>query len=117
MVASRQRPRGGRAAPFGLSLLAFLVMPTAIGSQELAALIARQPVAAERPSVHATMSPLHIIKASIISMPSPFGMAMPVAMNYVLAGLDANNADITGAIRERMLGEMVVESQLAKYPV
>ena len=41
---------------------------------------------------------------------------MPPAMNYVLAGLDGNNADITGSIRERMLGEIVIELPPARYP-
>jgi spore germination cell wall hydrolase CwlJ-like protein len=116
MVASRHRPRGGRAAPLGLSILAFLLVPTAIGSQELAALIARQPMAVERPSMRAAASPFHIIQVPTLTMPSPSSMAMPVAMNYVLAGLDSSNADITGAIRERLLGEIVVDPQLSKYP-
>src|SRR4051794_8105296 len=116
MVASRHRPKGGRAAPFGFSVLAFLVMPTAIGSQELAALIARQPVAAQRPAMRAGASPFHIIQASALDLPNPTGMAMPMAMNYVLAGLDSANADITGAIRERMLGEIPIERPGSKPP-
>jgi hypothetical protein len=115
MVASRHRPKGGLAAPFGLSFLAFVLAPGAIGSQELAELIARQPVAAERASARMVGSPFRIIQTATFSMPTR--MAMPVAMNYVLAGLDSNNADITGAIRERMLGEIVIEPSLARYPM
>src|SRR4051812_20953875 len=106
MVASRHRPKGGLAAPFGLSVLSFLLAPSAIGSQELAELIARQPVAAERASPRDIGSPFRIIQAATLNM--PMRMTMPVAMNYVLAGLDSNNADITGTIRERMLGEIAV---------
>src|SRR5262245_49908735 len=108
MVALRHRPKGGLAAPFGLSIL-ILVAPTAIGSQELAALIARAPAAAERPPVRAAGSPFRAIQVAALNMPNP-GMAMPVAMNFVLAGLDSRNADITGAIRERMLGESGIET-------
>jgi spore germination cell wall hydrolase CwlJ-like protein len=116
MVVSRHRPKGGLAAPFGLSILSFLLAPSAIGSQELAELIARQPVAAERASVRTVASPFRFIHAATLNMPTPSGMAMPLAMNYVLAGLDANNADITGTIRERILGEIVIEPALSKYP-
>ena len=30
---------------------------------------------------------------------------MPVSLSYALAGLDTSYADITGSIRERLLGE------------
>jgi spore germination cell wall hydrolase CwlJ-like protein len=115
MVASRHRPKGGLAAPFGLSLLAFVLAPTAIGGQELAELIARQPVAAERASARMVSAPFRVIQAATFSMPTR--TAMPVALNYVLAGLDSNNAEITGAIRERMLGEIVIEPSAARYPI
>ena len=115
MVASRHRPKGGRAAPFGLSVLTFVLLPSGIGTQELAALIARQPVAAERAPARAATSPFRTIAASTLAMP-PMSMVVPPAMNYVLAGLDGNNADITGSIRERMLGEIVIELPPARYP-
>src|SRR6266576_2341857 len=99
MVASRHRPKGSRAAPFGLSVLTFVLLPSGIGTQELAALIARQPAAAERAPARAAASPFRTIAASTLTMP-PMSMVMPPAMNYVLAGLDGNNADITGSIRE-----------------
>ena len=114
MVASRHRPKGGRAAPFGLSVLTFVLLPSGIGTQELAALIARQPVAAERAPARAATSPFRI-GASTLTMP-PMSMVMPPAMNYVLAGLDSSNADITGSIRERMLGKIVIELPPARYP-
>src|SRR5438105_7233894 len=114
MVASRHRPKGGRAAPFGLSVLTFVLLPSGIGTQELAALIARQPVAAERAPARAAASPFRI-GASTLTMP-PMSMVMPPAMNYVLAGLDSSNADITGSIRERTLGKIVIELPPARYP-
>jgi hypothetical protein len=112
MVASRHRPKGGRAAPFGLgipTLLALVLLtPSEIGSQELAALFARQPVATMRGPARAAGSPFRIIQPATLTLPRT-GMVMPVAMNYVLAGLDSSNADITGTIRERILGESQVE--------
>jgi len=43
MVAFCRRPKGGLVTPFGLAFLTFIVVPSAIGSQDLAALVARQP--------------------------------------------------------------------------
>jgi spore germination cell wall hydrolase CwlJ-like protein len=118
MVASRNRPRGGLAAPFGLSILAFVLMPSGIGSQDLAALIARQPapVAAERWQNHVVASPFGTIHAATLNMPRLFSAAMPASLSYVLAGLDPNNADITGSIRERILGEIAVEMLPTRLP-
>ena len=43
-------------------------------------------------------------------MPRPVGAAVPTTFDYALAGLDPNSADITGAIRERILGESGVNA-------
>ena len=87
MVASRFRPKGGLVTPFGLSILAFVVAPSAIGSQDLAALVARQPAIAERPapSRFSLISPAH---GATFTMPRPVSAAMPVSLSYALAGLD-----------------------------
>jgi spore germination cell wall hydrolase CwlJ-like protein len=109
MVASRNRPKGGRAAPFGLCILAFVLMPSEIGSQDLAALIARQPTAAARWQDHVVPSPFPYIHAATLNMPRLISEAMPASLSYALAGLDPNNAEITGSIRERILGDVAVE--------
>jgi spore germination cell wall hydrolase CwlJ-like protein len=106
MVALRNRPKGGLAAPFGLGILAFVLIPSEIGSQELAALIARQPGVVER-APHRTTSTFGTIHAANFSMPRPISAAMPPSLSYLLAGLDTSTADITGSIRERMLGDAV----------
>jgi spore germination cell wall hydrolase CwlJ-like protein len=107
MVVLRQRPKGG-LTPFGLTILAFVLMPSEIGYQELAALIARQPPVAERAQRHVIASPLGT-DASNLNMPRPISTAMPMPLGYVLAGLDPHNADVTGSIREHILGDMMVE--------
>src|SRR5258708_4437792 len=117
MVVSRNRPKGGLAAPFGLGILTFVLMPSEIGSQDLAALIARQPApaAAERWQSRAVASPLGTIQAATLSMPR-LSIAMPASLSYVLAGLDSTNAEITGSIRERILGEIAVEMTPSALP-
>src|SRR6187401_3002054 len=99
MVASRRRPKG--ITPFGLGFLTVLLAPTAIGSQELAALVARQPAVAERPA--ARNSPFGAMQVANLNMPRPVSAAMPISLSYALAGLDTSYADMIGAIRERML--------------
>jgi spore germination cell wall hydrolase CwlJ-like protein len=103
MVALRSRPKGGVAALFGLGILIFALIPGEIGNQELSALIARRPAVAAR-QVHSIASPFGTIHAANFSMPQPIS-AMPASLSYALAGLDSSYADITGSIRERMLGE------------
>jgi hypothetical protein len=88
-------------------------MPSTIGAQDLAALIAQRPIAqrsvAQRPMVaelwHNMASPFGTIEPATFSMPVPISEAMPIPLSYTLAGLDPGNADITGSIRERLLGD------------
>jgi hypothetical protein len=116
MVASRLRPKGGLVTPFGLSILAFVGAPSAIGSQDLAALVARQPAIAERPapSRFSMISPAH---GATFTMPRPVSAAMPVSLSYALAGLDTTFAGMTGSIRERLLGEALMVPDDVEVPV
>src|SRR5262245_13624216 len=106
MVASRRRPKGGFVTPFGLGFLTFIVAPNAIGSQDLAALIAHQPAMAERP-----MSRFSLITrahGATFTMPRPISYAMPPSLSYTLAGLDTSYAEITGSIRDRLFGDALL---------
>ena len=115
VFASRRGPKGGLVTPFGLGLLTFIVAPSAIGSQDLAALVARQPVMAERPmSRFSLISTAH---GATFTMPRPMSAAMPAPLSYALAGLDTTYSGMTGAIRERLLGEVVFVPDDAELPV
>jgi spore germination cell wall hydrolase CwlJ-like protein len=119
MGVSRHRPKGGLRALFCLCVLAggaaAGLTPTTIGHQDLAALIAQQPMIAQRPVVverwrsHNIASPFGTIEPATFSLPTPLSEAMPVSLSYALAGLDRGNADITGSIRERMLGDVAID--------
>ena len=108
MVVSRRGPKGGLVTPFGLAFLTFIVVPNAIGSQDLAALVARQPVIAERPA--SRFSLIRTAHGATFTMPRPVSAAMPPSLSYTLAGLDTSYAGITGSIRERLLGEALLTS-------
>ena len=115
VFASRRGPKGGLVTPFGLGFLTFVIVPSAIGSQDLAALVARQPIIAERPvSRFSLISTAH---GATFTMPRPMSAAMPPALSYTLAGLDTSYADITGSIRERLLGEALVPPDELEPPV
>src|ERR1700730_2321408 len=109
MGVSRQRPKGAFKAPFGLCIMAAGLMPTMIGNQDLAALIAQRPIVVQRWHSHNIASPFGTIEAATFSMPRPISAAMPVSLSYALAGLDSGNADITGSIRERVVGDVALE--------
>jgi spore germination cell wall hydrolase CwlJ-like protein len=105
MAASRRGPKGGFVTPFGLSLLTFIVAPSAIGSQELAALIARQAVVAERPVSRFSLIGTAHGATFNFDMPRPISAAMSPSLSYVLAGLDTSYAGLADSIRERLLGD------------
>src|ERR1700704_58611 len=108
MIMSRQRPKVALLASFGLGILAFAT-PKAVGYQELAALVARPQVTTERSPKRGFSSPFGTIHAANFNMPQPISSAIPGPLGYVLAGLDSGNAEITGSIRDRMLGEVMAE--------
>ena len=115
MVASRRRPKGGLVSPFGLGFLTFIVVPSAIGSQDLASLIALQPIMADRPM--ARFSLITTAHGATFTMPRPMSAAMPASLSYTLAGLDTSYAEITGSIRERLLGEALLPPDEFESPV
>jgi spore germination cell wall hydrolase CwlJ-like protein len=96
--------------------LAAGLMPTTIGHQDLAALIAQRPLVVEHRRSHNIASPFGTIEAATFSMPMPISGAMPVSLSYALAGLDSGNADITGSIRARVLGDVGLEELQESSP-
>ena len=101
---SRRRP-SGLAASFGLCILTAALSPSAIGSQDLAALITQRPVASDRAHTHGIASPFGTIDPATFTLPQPIGAAIPASLGYMLASLEPGGADITRAIRERVPGE------------
>src|SRR3982751_4491147 len=99
MSASRKRPRGGRRRPFGLTtVLLVSLMPTQIGYQDIAALIARQPSVSQRWREHVLASPFGTIHAATFNFPRPLGAAIPEPLGYQPANFDPRSLDITGSI-------------------
>ena len=92
MVASRHGSRGGLRASFGLGVLILLLLPSGVGHQDLAALIAREPPA-DRAFRGAFASPFGTIHAAKLGLPHPIGAA--------LTGLLRDTKESTRALRAR----------------
>jgi hypothetical protein len=96
MVPSRNGPKGAEIASFGLAILVFLLTPTQVGYQDLAALMAQQPAVAARWREHQIASPFGTIHAATFSLPRPVGTSIPESPMLRLASLSAG--DVTGSI-------------------
>src|SRR4051812_45522836 len=97
MVPSRNGPKGALLASFGLASLTFILTPTQVGYQDVAALIAQQPAVAARSREHLIASPFGTIHAAMFSMPRPIGTAIPETPLVHLASLSVS-MDVTGSI-------------------
>jgi hypothetical protein len=104
MVASRNRPEGGLGTPFGLGFLTLVLLSSEVGHQDLAALIARQPVV-DRSQKAAFASPFGTIHEAKFSVADAMGDSIPLPLDFKLIGFDPNDPGVTGSIRERFLGD------------
>ena len=87
MFVLRNQPKGARFASFGLGLCVFALMPTEIGYQDIASLLARQPGVAERwqKRVFSSAGNIHV---ATFNFGRPIGTASPQTATYRLASLD-----------------------------
>src|SRR5438128_5607364 len=97
MFVLRSQPKGARFASFGLGLCVFALMPTEIGYQDIASLLARQPGVAERWQKR-VFSSAGTIQVATFSFGRPIGTASPQTATYRLASLDNQGIDITGSV-------------------
>ena len=101
-------PEGGLRASFCLAVVMWLLLPGEVGNQDLAVLLARQSPIVDRTIKGALVSPFGTVHEADRSLPHPRGAAVSPTLGYRLAGLDPNNAEITGSIREHILSERAV---------
>ncbi|MGY3609274.1 MULTISPECIES: cell wall hydrolase [unclassified Bradyrhizobium] len=97
MLVLRNHPKGARFALFGLGLSIFALMPTEIGYQDIASLLARQPGVAERWQTR-MFSAMGTIQVAAYSFGRPIGTSSPQVATYRLARLDSQGGDLTGSI-------------------
>lgn len=76
MTVLRTSSRGAGLARFGIAAAIFILNPTGIGYQDLAALLAQEPAVSARWRQHLLTS-LGTLRAASFSFPNPIGAAIP----------------------------------------
>ena len=114
MFVLRNQPRGARFASFGLGLCVFALMPTEIGYQDIASLLARQPGVAERWQQRVfSAASIHV---ATFSFGRPIGTFSPQTATYRLASLDNQGIDITGSVTRNPLASPPPRYQASDFP-
>jgi spore germination cell wall hydrolase CwlJ-like protein len=114
MTVLRNGPKGARFAPFGLTLCLSALLPSDIGLQDLAALLARQPGVAERSQKH-ILATFSSVRVAAFSFPRPIGSSISRFPIYHLASVDSSS-EITGVIRQGQF-EQGARYQALDFPV
>jgi hypothetical protein len=115
MFVLRNQPKGARFASFGLGLCVFALMPTEIGFQDIASLLARQPGVAERWQKR-VFSSAGTIQVATFSFGRPIGTSSPQTATYRLASLDNQGIDITGSVTRNPLVAPPPRYHAADFP-
>src|SRR5882757_7650404 len=115
MSVMRNRSKGARRASFGLGLCVFALIPTEIGYQDIASLLARQPGVAERWQKR-VFSAASNIQLATYSFGRPMGTSSPQAASYRLASLDNQGIDITGSVTRNPLVQAPPRYQASDFP-
>ena len=115
MSVMRNRPKGARFASFGLGLCVFALIPTELGYQDIASLLARQPGVAERWQKR-VFSAASTIQVATYSFGRPIGTSSPQTVNYRLAHLDNQGIDITGSVTRNPLVQAPPRYQASDFP-
>src|SRR6185312_8014935 len=116
MFVLRSQPKGARFASYGLGLCVFALMPTEIGYQDIASLLARQPGVAERWQTRVFAS-TGTIQVATFSFGRPIGTFSPQTATVRLASLDNQGIDITGSVTRNPLIVPAPRYQPDDFPV
>jgi hypothetical protein len=115
MFVLRNHPKGARFASFGIGLCVFALMPTEIGYQDIASLLARQPGVAERWQKR-VFSAASSIQLATYSFGRPIGTSTPQSATYRLASLDNQDIDITGSVTRNPIMQVPPRYQASDFP-
>ena len=116
MFVLRNQPRGARFALFGLGLSIFALMPTEIGYQDIASLLARQPGVAERWQKRVFASAVGSIQVATYSFGRPIGTSAPQAPDVILASLGNQSVDVTGTVTRNPIAAPPPRYQASDFP-
>src|ERR1700704_5432604 len=116
MSVLRNRPKGARFASFGLGLCVFALIPTEIGYQDIASLLARQPGVAERWQKRVFSSAVASIQVATFSFGRPIGTSSRASATFQLASLDNQGIDITGSLTRNPIVQAPPRYQASDFP-
>jgi spore germination cell wall hydrolase CwlJ-like protein len=115
MLVLRPGPKAARVATFGLGLCVFALMPTEIGYQDIASLLARQPGVAERWQKR-VFSAAASVQLATYSFSLPIGTSAPQSASYRLASLDNQAPDATGTVPRNRVLQAPPRYQASDFP-
>jgi spore germination cell wall hydrolase CwlJ-like protein len=115
MLELRNRPKGARFAFFGLGLCVFALIPTDVGYQDIASLLARQPGVAERWQSR-VFSAVSSIQLATYSFGRPIGTSSPQSATFQLASLYNRSVDVTGTVTRNPIAQPPQRYQAADFP-
>jgi spore germination cell wall hydrolase CwlJ-like protein len=90
-------------------------MPTEVGYQDIASLLARQPGVAERWQKR-VFSAASTIQLATYSFARPIGTSAPHPANYMLASLDNKAVGITGSVSRNPIAQAPARYQASDFP-
>jgi spore germination cell wall hydrolase CwlJ-like protein len=90
-------------AAFGVVTL--LLLPSEIGYQDLAGLMARASASVDKPQRAAIASAFGTIHEQRFNLPKPVGASIPAPAGFTLASFDPSGSDFAGMMRERGLDD------------
>ena len=115
MLVMRNRPKGARSASFGLGLCFFALIPTEVGYQDIASLLARQPGVTERWQKRVVASAVTSIQVATFSFGRPIGTSSRNP-TFQLASFDTSASDITGALTRNPLVQPPRRFEASDFP-
>ena len=116
MLELRNRPKGARFAFFGLGLCVFALIPTEVGYQDIASLLARQPGVAERWQSRVFSAVGTIQRRHLQLRACRSGRLLRRLATYQLASLDNQGVDITGTVTRNPIAQPPPRYQAADFP-
>jgi spore germination cell wall hydrolase CwlJ-like protein len=116
MSVMRNRPKGARFASFGFGLCVFALIPSEVGYQDIASLLARQPGVAERWQKRVFSSAVASIQVATFSFGRPIGTASRPSATFQLASLGNQGIGITGSVTRNPLLQQPPRYQASDFP-
>lgn len=116
MSVMRNRPKGARFASFGLGLCVFALMPTEVGYQDIASLLARQPGVAERWQKAVFSPTVNPVQVATFGFVRPIGTSIPHTAAFLLASFETQGNEAIGAITRNPLLQPPHRYRAADFP-